>query len=155
MRRHVVLVIILIGVILIAAAVHLTSKPDFSCESQFSIVQHINADELRAEGLIFLDQQGNNLLIKVDGLLTHNDKKYIISRTLKMKYEPYNIRANLYKVVSVKTNRDNTDNINDEVTNGFMFGESPTGEIIFIKRVADDVILFGDHTFPQYGCRRH
>ncbi|WP_238582652.1 FidL-like protein [Trabulsiella odontotermitis] len=103
---------------------------------------------------MFVDLNDEDLLINIDGLLTKNNKKYIISRTLKVKYKTYNERANLYKILHVRTTRDDSDNVNDEIANDLLFGEGTNEKLIFIKKVNGDVILFGNHTFPQYGCKR-
>ena len=143
-----------VGLLLIGAVYCFTRPPVFSCESQFSVIQSINSDNIRAEGLIFVHMTDDQLLINIDGLLTHNEKKYLISRTLKMKYETYNANAHLYKIMSVKTIHDNTDNVDDEIANSLFFGKGPDDKIIFLKKVNNNVILFGNHVFPQYGCKR-
>jgi hypothetical protein len=108
----------------------------------------------RSEGLMFVDFSDEQLLINIDGLLTHNNKKYIISRTIKLHYKSYNDNANLYKTFRIQTTRDDSDNVNDEIANDLLFGGNTKEKIIYIKKVNDDVILFGNHTFPQYGCKR-
>ncbi|MET6679489.1 hypothetical protein [Citrobacter amalonaticus] len=154
MPKQAIFLLIGVGLLLIGAAYCFIRPPAFSCESQFSVIQSINNDNIRAEGLIFLHMTDEQLLINIDGLLTHNEKKYLISRTLKMKYETYNANAHLYKIMSVKTIHDNTDNVDDEIANSLLFGKGPNDKIIFLKKVNNNVILFGNHVFPQYGCKR-
>lgn len=154
MPKQAIFLLIGVGLLLIGAVYCFTRPPAFSCESQFSVIQSINSDNIRAEGLIFVHMTDDQLLINIDGLLTHNEKKYLISRTLKMKYETYNANAHLYKIMSVKTIHDNTDNVDDEIANSLLFGKGPDDKIIFLKKVNNNVILFGNHVFPQYGCKR-
>ena len=155
MPKHVTMLLTCLGLLLIGTVYCLTRPPVFACESQFSLTQSINSDNIQAEGLIFVHRMDEQLLVNIDGLLTHNEKKYLISRTLKMKYETYNADAYLYKIMSVKTIRDNTDNVDDEIANNLLFGKGPSDKIIFIKKINKDVILFGNHAFPQYGCKRN
>ena len=154
MPKQAIFLLIGVGLLLIGAVYCFTRPPVFSCESQFSVIQSINSDNIRAEGLIFVHMTDDQLLINIDGLLTHNEKKYLISRTLKMKYETYNANAHLYKIMSVKTIHDNTDNVDDEIANSLLFGKGPDDKIIILKKVNNNVILFGNHVFPQYGCKR-
>ncbi len=154
MPKQVLLLLSCVGLLLIGAVYCLTRAPVFSCESQFSVIQSINGDNIQAEGLIFAHMTDEQLLVNIDGLLTHNEKKYLISRTLKMKYETYNANANLYKIISVKTIHDNTDNVDDEIANSLLFGKGSNDKIIFLKKINKNVILFGNHAFPQYGCKR-
>lgn len=93
-----------------------------------------------------------NILIRIDGLLNHKDKKSIISRTLMLKYEVYNKGANLYKIISVDTFRDAVDDADDEISNNLLFDKKPGKNIIFIKRSGDNLLLLGNGSFPQYAC---
>ena len=154
MPKQAIFLLIGVGLLLIGAVYCFTRPPVFSCESQFSVIQSINNDNIRAEGLIFVHMTDEQLLINIDGLLTHNEKKYLISRKHKMKKETYNAKAHLYKIMSVKTIHDNTDNVDDEIANSLLFGKGPNDKIIFLKKVNNNVILFGNHVFPQYGCKR-
>lgn len=154
MPKRIIVLCICISLSLIGTVYCFARPPVFTCESQFSIIQRINNDNVRAEGLVFANLVDDNFLITLDGLLTHNDKKYIISRTLKMKYKTYNTSAHLYKITNIKTTRDNTDNVDDEIANSLLFGKGADEKIIFLKKFNNNVILFGNHTFPQYGCKR-
>ena len=155
MHKQTILRLICVGLLLSGAIYCLTRPPVFSCESQFSVIQSINSDNIRAEGLIFVHMTDEQLFVNIDGLLTHNEKKYLISRTLKMKYETYNADAHLYKIMSVKTIHDNTDNVDDEIANSLLFGKGSNDKIIFLKKINKNVILFGNHAFPKYGCKRN
>ncbi|WP_342665351.1 hypothetical protein [Trabulsiella guamensis] len=141
-------------IMLIVSTALYARHSSFSCISQFSIVRNINTVNTRAEGFAFFDLSDDHLLINIDGLLTQNNKKYIISRTVSVKYKSYNINANLYKILHVRMTRDDSDNVNDKIANGLLFNEGGEGKLIFIKKINDDMILFGNHTFPQYGCKR-
>lgn len=143
------------GLLLIGAVYSFAKPPAFSCRSQFSVTQNINNDNIRAEGIIFINQKDNSLLLNIDGLLTHNDKKYLISRTLKMKYKMYNANTHLYKLMSIKTVRDSTDNVDDKIANDLLFGKGTQEKLIFLNKVNNNAILFGNHAFPQYGCKRN
>lgn len=155
MPKRIIALCVCIGIVLLGALFCFARTPDFSCESQFSVVQNINNDNVRAEGLMFINIVDDTLLVNVDGLVTHNDRKYLISRTLKMNYITYNASAHLYKIMSLNTTRDNTDNVDDEIAKGLLFGDGSEEKIIYLKKVNNNVILFGNHTFPQYGCKRN
>ncbi len=79
MPKQVLLLLSCVGLLLIGAVYCLTRAPVFSCESQFSVIQSINGDNIQAEGLIFAHMTDEQLLVNIDGLLTHNEKKYLIS----------------------------------------------------------------------------
>ncbi|MFW0766370.1 FidL-like protein [Trabulsiella odontotermitis] len=154
MFKRIITVIVSIVIMLIVSTALYARNSSFSCISQFSIVRNINTVNTRAEGFAFFDLSDDHLLINIDGLLTQNNKKYIISRTVSVKYKSYNINANLYKILHVRMTRDDSDNVNDKIANGLLFSEGGEGKLIFIKKINDDMILFGNHTFPQYGCKR-
>lgn len=75
MPKQAIFLLIGVGLLLIGAVYCFTRPPVFSCESQFSVIQSINSDNIRAEGLIFVHMTDDQLLINIDGLLTHNEKK--------------------------------------------------------------------------------
>lgn len=135
--------------------IYFSREPDFICETPFTITQNINNEVIRAQGVMVVNINGDKLFIKMDGLLTHQSKKYIIARTIELKYKSYNLKTDLYKVVSIGTVRDDTDNIDDGLVSGLLFGSRQEEKIIFLKRVGDSVILFGNNTFPQFGCIRN
>ncbi|WP_058910642.1 hypothetical protein [Entomohabitans teleogrylli] len=126
----------------------------FFCESNYSVVQQINSDHIRSEGLISAELSDNALFINIDGLLIKNEKKYILSRSINVGLKKYNSSFNLYLVTSLKTSRDNSDNIPNDIAQELLFGDKSGDRIIYIDRISDDTILFGNQMFPQYGCRR-
>ncbi|WP_336221763.1 FidL-like protein [Citrobacter amalonaticus] len=155
MPKQALFLLICIGLMLAGAFYCFARTPAFSCESQFSVVQSINNDNIHAEGVIFVNMVDDNLLINIDGFLTHNDQKFLISRTLKLKYKAYNADEHLYKITNSKTTRDNTDNVDDKISDDLLFGKNLDGKIIFLKKFNNNAILFGNHAFPQYGCKQH
>ncbi len=54
MSKRLLFLIVIVGLALIGMIYALTRPTAFSCESQFSVLQSINEDNIRAEGLIFL-----------------------------------------------------------------------------------------------------
>ncbi|WP_054178960.1 FidL-like protein [Trabulsiella odontotermitis] len=154
MVKRIITVIVSVIIMLIVSNEIYARHSSFSCVSQFSIVRNINTVNTRAEGFAFFDISDGHLLVNIDGLLTKNNEKYIISRTVKLKYKSYNTNANLYTILHIKITRDDSDNVNDKIANDLFFGEGGEGKLVFIKKVSDDMFLFGNHTFPQYGCKR-
>lgn len=155
MSKRILSLLACFGLLLIGAVYSFAKTPSFTCRSQFSVAQNINNDNIRAEGIIFINLEDDRLLLNIDGLLTHNDKKYLISRTLRMKYKMYNANSHLYKLISIKTVRDSTDNIDDKIANDLLFGKGTQEKLIFLNILNNNVILFGNHAFPQYGCKRN
>ena len=139
----------------VGGVIYFSKDPVFICETPFTMTQNVNNEVIRAQGVMFVHVDGDKLFIKMDGLLTHQSKKYIIARTIELAYKHYNLKADLYKVVSLDTVRDDTDNIDDGLVSGLLFGMRQKEKIIFLKRVGDSVILFGNNTFPQFGCLRN
>ncbi|QMI06720.1 FidL-like protein [Citrobacter sp. RHB25-C09] len=155
MSKRILSLLACVGLMLIGVVYCFARAPEFSCKSQFSVAQSINNDNIRAEGIIYINVVNDRLLLNIDGLLTHNDKKYLISRTMKMKYKTYNANTHLYKLMSTKTVRDSTDNVDDKIAIDLLFGKGADEKIIFLNKLNNNVILFGNHAFPQYGCKRN
>lgn len=155
MSKRVFFLFLCLGLSLAGGIFSFTRPSTFSCESQFSVVQNINDDTIHAEGLIFFNMSNDNIFINIDGLISHNNKNQLISRTLKIKYKPFNASAHLYQVTSVLTLRDSTDNIDDSVALNLLFGKGSDDKIIYLDKFNNNTILFGNHTFPQYGCKRN
>lgn len=155
MSKRIRVLFFCVGLMLMGPAYGFSRPPALSCQSQFSVVQTINNEDTRAEGLLFANLTDDSFLLNIDGLLTHNQKKYLISRTLHMKYQAYNAGAHLYKITSIHIVRDETDNVDDEVANSLLFSKGQGDKLIFIKSINNNVILFGNHAFPQYGCKRN
>lgn len=153
MSRLAILLVAFCALVILAASIlHLTIKPAFSCESPFSILQSTNSEIIRFDGIISANMTDKNILIRIDGLFNHKEKKSIISRTLTLKYEAYNKSANLYKTISTDTFRDAADDADDEISNNLLFDGKPGKNIIFIKRSGDNLLLLGNGSFPQYAC---
>ncbi|HHA1763011.1 TPA: hypothetical protein ACOEME_001338 [Enterobacter cloacae subsp. dissolvens] len=154
MSKRVFFLLLCLALFLAGGMYSFTSPAVFSCESQFSVVQNINGKSVHAEGLIFINMANDHILMNIDGLLSHDNKNQIISRTLKIKYKKFNPSAHLYQVTSVRTLRDTTDNIDDTVAINLLFGKGPDDKIIYLNQFNNNTLLFGNHTFPQYGCKR-
>lgn len=58
------------------------SRDTFSCKSQYDITENINENILRSQGLLSAELSNHRLLINLEGLLTSNGDKYIVSRTI-------------------------------------------------------------------------
>jgi hypothetical protein len=58
------------------------SHDTFSCKSQYDLTENINENILRSQGLLSAELSNHRLLINLEGLLTSNGDKYIVSRTI-------------------------------------------------------------------------
>lgn len=58
------------------------SRDTFSCKSQYDLTENINENILRSQGLLSAELSNHRLLINLEGLLTSNGDKYIVSRTI-------------------------------------------------------------------------
>jgi hypothetical protein len=85
-------------------------------------------------------------------LLTSNGDKYIVSRTIAITLKAP-CRSSFY-ISDSQITRHNGDNTPDNIAQKILFGNQTNDRIIYINRVNDDTILFGNQTFPQYGCQR-
>lgn len=148
------LIILLINIIVICFFIGYDSSSSFSCESEFSIEQNINNEIIHSQGIISFEITDNNVFISIDGLLTHNENKYIVSRKLKAAYKKANNGLHWYKLYKIKQSRDDTDNINDNIADDLLFGTKSEDKIIYLNKLNNNLLLVGNHTFPQYGCRR-
>jgi hypothetical protein len=154
MLKKMALVVIAISLVVAGIVVNYDSSASFFCESDFSVVQNINDESIHSEGVISFEITRSTIFINIDGLLTDNDKKYIISRNIKAGYKKYNNKLHGYKLFEIKQMRDESDNINDALTNKLLFGSSSGDKIIYLNKLNNNLLLIGNHTFPQYGCRR-
>lgn len=164
MLNKIALLILVITIISVCAFISYDSSTSFSCESEFSIVQSINNEDVHSEGIISLEMTRSNIFISIDGLLTYNDNKHIISRKLKADYKRANTGLHWYKLSKIKQSRDDSDNINENIANDLLFGtrskDKITAEkivedkIIYLNKLNNNLLLIGNHTFPQYGCKR-
>lgn len=156
MRKKITMLIISVLAIVagIIAYIQLNARFAFSCESNYSIVQQINNVIVRSEGVVAAELSGNTLFIGVDGLLTNENKKYIVARSIDITLEKYNNSFHLYRAISTNVLRHHSDNIPDDIAQQILFGTKGSDKIIYIKRISDDVLLFGNQLLPQYGCKR-
>ena len=156
MRKKITMLIISVLAIVagIIAYIQINARLAFSCESNYSIVQQINNVIIRSEGVVSAELSGNTLFIGVDGLLTNENKKYIVARSVDITLEKYNNSFHLYRAISTKVLRNHSDNIPDDIAQQILFGTKGSDKIIYINRVSDDVLLFGNQLLPQYGCKR-
>ena len=96
----------------------------------------------------------HRLIINLEGLLTSAGDKYIVSRTLSITLKKSTAAGHLFYISDSQTTRHNGDNTPDNIAQKILFGNQTNDRIIYINRVNDDTILFGNQTFPQYGCQR-
>lgn len=133
---------------------YLSSEDSFSCESRYDLTENINENILRSQGLLSAELFKNHLLINLEGLLTSNGDKYIVSRTiaitLKRKIDP----SHLFYIKDSQVIRHHADNTPEDIAQKNLFGSQTNDKIIYINHVNDDTILLGTQKFPQYGCRR-
>lgn len=88
--------------------------PDsFICDADFSIEQNINDVHTVSTGMLSIEASQNYLFINIDGLLTRNNDRYIISRSIQITYKAYNKAFHLYKVTAINTSRYDSDNLDD------------------------------------------
>lgn len=131
-----------------------SSEDSFSCESRYDLTENINENILRSQGLLSAELFKNHLLINLEGLLTSNGDKYIVSRTiaitLKRKIDP----SHLFYIKDSQVIRHHADNTPEDIAQKNLFGSQTNDKIIYINHVNDDTILLGTQKFPQYGCRR-
>ncbi len=164
MLNKIALLILVISIISVCLLISYDSSTSFSCESDFSIVQNINNENVHSEGIISLEMTKNNIFISIDGLLTYNDNKYIISRKLKADYKRASTGLHWYKLSKIKQFKDESDNLNENIANDLLFGTRSEDKIttdkivedkiIYLNKLNNNLLLIGNHTFPQYGCRR-
>jgi len=156
MRKKITILIISVLAIIagVVAYLEINARLSFSCESNYSIVQQINNVTIRSEGVVSAELSGSTLFIGVDGLLTNENKKYIVARSIDITIEKYNNSFHLFRAVAIRIIRHNSDNIPDDIAQQILFGEKGSDKIIYINRINDDVLLFGNQLLPQYGCKR-
>ncbi|TBL47645.1 hypothetical protein EYY98_20995 [Obesumbacterium proteus] len=146
-------IIFLCSTVVILWAVLKYHAPDsFICDADFSIEQNINDIHTVSTGILSIETSQNYLFINIDGLLTRNDERYIISRSIQVTYKAYNKAFHLYKVTAINTSRYDSDNIDDSTASDLFFSNSDKNRIIYINKSYDGVMLFGNSIFPQYGC---
>lgn len=127
---------------------------NFACESQYDITENIDDNILRSQGLLSAEFSDNRLLINLEGLLTNNADKYIVSRTIAFTLKTNTIPSHLFYIAEVQTIRHHSDNTPENIAQKNLFASQTNDKIIYINQINDDTILFGNQTFPQYGCQR-
>ncbi|WP_438335023.1 hypothetical protein ACSTDM_06175 [Klebsiella oxytoca] len=92
-----------------------SSEDSFSCESRYDLTENINENILRSQGLLSAELFKNHLLINLEGLLTSNGDKYIVSRTiaitLKRKIDP----SHLFYIKDSQVIRHHADNTPEDI----------------------------------------
>lgn len=156
MRKKMAITLICIGLIVVFGWVTYTrhTAPPFFCESNFSIVQKINDETILADGLITLETNGNTLFLNIDGLMTRNQKKYIISRSMQIEYKNHNSNSHFYRIKNIHISRYNADNIDDDFASDLLFSREGNTQLVYIKKLSNNMLLFGNNLFPKYGCRK-
>lgn len=126
----------------------------FFCEANFSIVQKINNETILADGLITLEASGPWLFINIDGLMTRNENKYIISRSLQIEYNNHNNNSHLHRIKNIKLARYNADNVDDDFASDLIFSSEGEIQLIYIKKTPGNMLVFGNNLFPKFGCQK-
>jgi len=126
----------------------------FSCESKYNVTQYMNDSTLRSQGILSVELSGDDFLINFEGLLTSNDKNYIVSRNIDLTLKKYNNSDYLYHITEMKIILHDHDNLPENIAQQSLFGSLDNDRIIYINRVNDDTILFGNQMLSQYGCER-
>ena len=130
------------------------SRDTFSCKSQYDLTENINENILRSQGLLSAELSNHRLLINLEGLLTSNGDKYIVSRTIAITLKRTTATSHLFYIIDSQITRHHADNTPENIAQQNLFGNQSNDRIIYINHVNDDTILFGNQTFPQYGCQR-
>ncbi|WP_308564450.1 FidL-like protein [uncultured Klebsiella sp.] len=132
----------------------LNNRSVLSCESKYDVTQQINEDTFRAEGLLSAEFSPDGLFINFEGLITSNDEKYIVSRSISLSLKKYKNSRTLFHAPEIRIIRHNNDNTPESIAQKIIFSDQNNGRIIYINHINDDTILFGNPAFPQYGCKR-
>ena len=130
------------------------SHDAFSCKSQYDLTEEINENVLRSQGLLSAEFSNHRLIINLEGLLTSNGDKYIVSRTIAITLKRTTATSHLFYIIDSQITRHHADNTPENIARQNLFGNQSNDRIIYINHVNDDTILFGNQTFPQYGCQR-
>ncbi len=156
MRKRMAIILICIGLTVILGWVTYTRHitPPFFCEANFSIVQKINDETILADGLITLEASGKYLFLNIDGLMTRNKKKYIISRSMQIEYKNHSNNSHFYRIKNISISRYNADNIDDDFASDLLFSHDGDTQLVYIKKLSNNMLLFGNNLFPKYGCRK-
>lgn len=126
----------------------------FSCAAKYNVTQYMNNNTLLSQGLLSAEFTGDDFLINFEGLLTSNDKNYIVSRNIDLKLKQYSNSQYLYNITEVKVILKAHDNLPEDIAQQSLFGSLTNDGIIYIDRINEDTILFGNQILSQYGCKR-
>ncbi|HCB1498990.1 TPA: hypothetical protein MYO83_001824 [Klebsiella michiganensis] len=156
MRKHALMfsICMLALITLLIFYIRLNNHPYFSCESQYALTENINESILRSQGLLSVEYSNDRFSISVEGLLTSDRDKYIISRGISYTLKKHSGSSSLFHIADARIIRHSADNTPENIAQQTLFGSQTNDRIIYINRVNDDTILFGNQTFPQYGCER-
>jgi len=156
MCRHLLTfsICVLIVILLLFFYSNIFNQKTFSCESKYNVTQYMNNNTLLSEGILSVELAGNDFLINFEGLLTSNNKNYIISRNIDLTLKKYNNSNYLYYITEMKIILHEHDNTPENIAQQSLFGSLNNDRIIYINRVNDDTILFGNQMLSQYGCER-
>lgn len=156
MRKHAIIFLATALTLVVAAFLYIDirSHDTFSCKSQYDLTEDINENILRSQGLLSAQLANNRLLINLEGLLTSNGDKYIVSRTIAITLKRTTATSHLFYIIDSQITRHHADNTPENIARQNLFGNQSNDRIIYINHVNDDTILFGNQTFPQYGCQR-
>lgn len=156
MRKYAVTLLVATLVLAFAVILYIYSHNNdtFTCKSQYGFTEEINENVLRSQGLLSAQLSNNRLLISFEGLLTSNGDKYIVSRTIAMTLKRSTETSHLFYIADSQITHHNGDNTPKNIAQQNFFGDQTNDKIIYINQDHDDTILFGNQTFPQYGCQR-
>lgn len=156
MPKKLAIILICIGLMMVLgwSSYNQGSRTSFFCEANFSIVQKINNESILADGLITLEDSGRYLFINIDGLMTRNENKYIISRSLQIEYQNHNNTSHLYRIKDIKVARYNADNVDDDFASDLIFSSDGDMQLIYIKKMQGNMLVFGNNLFPKFGCQK-
>lgn len=156
MPKNLAVIFVCMGLLVVLGwGIYLRNTPStFFCESGFSIAQKINSESVLADGLITLEASGNRIFINIDGLMTRNEKKYIISRNLQIEYQTHSNHSHYYRIKNIKLSRYNADNIDDDFVSDLLFSTQGDTQLLFMQKTKSNMLIFGSNLFPKYGCRK-
>lgn len=145
---------VIAGILLCFFYFHISKQKVFSCDAKYNLTQYVNNDVLLSEGILSAELSGDVFLINFEGFITSNSKNYILSRNIDLKLKKYNNSNHLYYITDMKVIIHDHDNTPENIAQQSLFGSLGNDKIIYIDRVNDDTILFGNQMLSQYGCER-
>ena len=156
MRKYALIVLSCTLALALASILYIcfNSHDAFSCKSRYDLTEDINENILRSQGLLSAELSNDRLLINLEGLISSNGDKYVVSRTIAITLKKATATGHLFYISDTQITRHSGDNTPENIAQKILFGNQTNDRIIYINRVNDDTILFGNQTFPQYGCQR-